>query len=172
MKLFRQILTAAVLFETGFAEAMPIGLRMVFWNNHSERSADIVVDVGGGKTVSVPRAWIAGYPEFVTVAGGNAEAVVRNGTAANGRKVWECYVVGLDPEVATNNFKITAFPMKADGTPDLENLTFTPPQSKWRMPGAVPKLKGRAQLDAGEWQDVPAGGDPAMRFFRIEVELP
>jgi len=92
--------------------------------------------------------------------------------AANGYKVWECYLIDVSPNDKDDALKITAFPMKADGTPDLENLTFTPPQSRWRMPGAVPKLKGRAQLDAGEWQDVPAGGDPSMRFFRIEVELP
>ena len=99
-------------------------------------------------------------------------AVMATEAAANGLKVWKCYVLGLDPEVATNDFKITAFPMNADGTPDLGNLIFAPPKSQWNVKSAEPKLKGRARLDAGEWLDVPTGGDPAMRFFRVEVELP
>lgn len=172
MKRFMQILAAVVLLGTETAVAMPIGLRMVFWNNHSERAENIVIDAGGGKTVSVPMAWIAEHPALVAVAGGDAEEAVQHGVAANGRKVWQCYVVGLDPEVATNDFKITSFPMKEDGKPDLDNITFTPPKSEWNMQNAEPKLKGKAQLDAGEWQDVPKGGDPAMRFFKIEVELP
>ena len=53
--------------------------------------------------------------------------------AANGRRVWECYVVGLDPEKADDDFKITAFPMKSDGTPDLEAITFSPAQAKWNV---------------------------------------
>ena len=131
------------------------------WTPAGGGVSDVVVDAGGGKTVTVPGAWL----------GANTTRLATD-EAANGRKVWECYVVGLDPEVATNDFTITSFPMKADGTPDLDGLTFEPPKSAWNVPGAVPKLKGRSQLDAGEWQDVPSGGDPAMRFFRIEVELP
>ena len=93
-------------------------------------------------------------------------------TAANGYKVWECYMVNVSPNDKDDVLRITAFPMKDDGTPDLGNLTFAPPKSEWNVQSAVPKLKGRSQLDAGEWQDVPSGGDPTMRFFRIEVELP
>ena len=37
----------------------------------------------------------------------------------------------------------------------------------------VPRLKvrGKAELADG-WNDVPEGGDPAFRFFTVEVELP
>ena len=121
--------------------------------------------------VPVPYAWLIQKCRD-TVDEYDVYEIVAKSTAASGRKVWECYVVGLDPEVATNDFKITSFPMKEDGTPDFDNLTFAPPKSKWNVQGAVPKLKGRAQLDFGEWQDVPAGGDPTMRFFKIDVELP
>ena len=173
MKRFWQILAAVVLLGTESAASMPIGLRMVFWNNHFERASDIVVDVGGGKAVTVPRVWIAGYPAFVAAAGGDAEETVRNRVAANGRKVWECYVLGLNPEVysVSNDFRITSFPMKADGTPDLEHMSFDPPQTRWNVQGAQPVIKGAAVLD-GEWQTVTEQNKASFRFFKVAVELP
>ena len=110
--------------------------------------------------VQHPGAWLA---EKKTARGATEPA-------ANGRKVWECYVLGLDPESATNDFRITSFPMKADGTPDLANIVFEPPQTKWNVP-ATWKVKGAATLE-GPWGDVSAGGNPAYRFFKVEVVLP
>ena len=79
--------------------------------------------------------------------------------------------------VATNDFRITSFPMKADGTPDLANIVFDPPQARWNVP-ATWKVKGAATL-AGAWEevDVSAGGGLGeaalpMRFFKVEVVLP
>ena len=123
----------------------------------------VIVDVGDGKSVTVPDAWF-------TDRGLGANNVVANSAAANGRKVWECYVLGLDPKVETNDFRIVSFPMKADGTPDLAGIVFEPPQAQWNVP-ATYKVKGAAAL-AGPWGDVPAGGNPAYRFFKIEVEVP
>ena len=92
--------------------------------------------------------------------------------AVNGRRaVAECYVVGVDPESATNDFKITSFPMKADGTPDLANLEFEPTQDKWNVPGAQPVIKGAAAL-GGEWQTVTDENKSGFRFFKVVVELP
>ena len=170
MKRFSQILAAVVLLGTEPVAAMPIGLRMVFWNNHSEMAADIAVDVGDGKTVSVPRAWIVGRTALVAAADGNAEEAVRNGIAANGRKVWECYVLGLDPQ-KLEDFKITSFPMKADGTPDLENMAFAPAKAQWNVQGAQPVVKGAERLD-GEWQTVTEENKAGYRFFKVVVELP
>ena len=79
-------------------------------------------------------------------------------------------MLGLDPE-GVEDFRITAFPMKADGTPDLGKMSVDPPQSRWNVPGAVPKVKGAPAL-AGQWAEVPEGGDPSLRFFKVEVELP
>ena len=93
------------------------------------------------------------------------------GEAANGRKVWECYVLGLDPE-KTNDFRITSFPMNADGTPDLANVVFDPPQWNWNSPDAQPVLKGAASLDGGEWQTVTDENKAMFRFFKVVVELP
>ena len=131
--------------------------------------ADVAVDVGGGKSVLVPMDWIDAHSNIVMAVGGDKSAAMKS-TAANGRKVWECYVLGLDPE-KTGDFKITSFPMKADGTPDLSAITFEPEQKRWNLSGATPKLKGKATLDA-EWQDVPPGGNPSFRFFTVEVQMP
>ena len=122
----------------------------------------VVVDMGGGKTLTVPTEWIS-------------EKTTRAVTdvAANGRKVWECYVLGLEPEDAASDFKITAFSLKADGTPDLENLGIAPEQSKWNVEGARPVIKGKASLNGSEvWQTVTDENKAEMRFFRVEVQLP
>ncbi len=136
--------------------------------------ADVPVDMGGGKAVAVPQAWIDAHPALVAAAGGDAAAALQ-ATAANGRmSVVECYVLGLDPEDATNDFKITSFSMKADGTPDLESLEFAPAQSEWNVPGARPVVKGAAAL-GGEWkavEEATAAEKAAMRFFKVVVELP
>ena len=85
--------------------------------------------------------------------------------------VVECYVLGLDPEVAADDFKITSFPMKADGTPDLENMAFAPAKAQWNVQDARAVVKGAATLE-GPWTEVPEGGNPAYRFFKVVVELP
>ena len=81
-------------------------------------------------------------------------------------------MVGLDPQ-KTDEFKISAFPMKADGTPDFENMGFAPPQAQWNVPGARAVVKGAATLD-GEWKSVEgatAAEKAAMRFFKLVVEV-
>ncbi len=122
---------------------------------------DVVVEAGGGKTVTVPGAWLS-----------SKTARAATDAAANGRKVWECYVLGLDPEDADSDFKITAFPMKADGTPDLERMAFSPAQTKWNVPGASPVIQGCATLKDGNWQAVTEDNMSSFRFFRVTVALP
>ena len=133
--------------------------------------AGITVDMGGGKSVTVPQTWIAEHPTLMAAAGGDAEAAMTS-KAANGRlSVVECYVIGLDPESTTNDFKITSFPMKSDGTPDLENIVFEPPEARWNVEGASPVVKGAARLD-GEWQAVTEENKAGFRFFKVEVVFP
>ena len=124
----------------------------------------VVVDAGGGKTVTVPAEWIA--------ESGTTRAAMD--TAANRRKVWECYVLGLDPEDATKNFKITALPMNADGTPDFANMAYEPSKDKWNVPGARAVVKGKARIDDATepWRTATDENKADMRFFRVEVELP
>ena len=90
---------------------------------------------------------------------------------ANGHKVWESYVIGADPNDKDNSLKITAFPMKVDGTPDLANIVFDPPQAKWNVP-ATYKVKGAANLNAADWPEVTEQNKASFRFFKVEVDLP
>ena len=120
--------------------------------------------------VPVLYAWLDAHVPGVAHESEAYEAAAM-ATAANGRKVWECYVVGLDPQDAEANFRITKFPMKADGTPDLANLEFAPAQSEWNVPGARPVVKGAASL-GGEWQTVTEENKASFRFFKVEVVLP
>ena len=122
--------------------------------------------------VPVPYAWLTAHDPDVVDEYEAYEASAKK-TAVNGRKVWECYVVGLDPQ-EMDEFKISAFPMKADGTPDLDGLTFDPPKSQWNVPGARAVVYGAATL-GGEWKAVEgatATEKAAMRFFKVVVELP
>ena len=121
--------------------------------------------------VPVPYAWLDAHAPGV-VHGPEAYEALAKMTAANGRmSVAECYVVGLDPESTTNDFRITSFPMKADGTPDLENIVFDPPEARWNVVGARPVVKGAASL-GGEWQAVTEENKAGFRFFKVEVVLP
>ena len=123
--------------------------------------------------VPVPYAWLDAHVPGIAYACEAYEAAAKK-TAANGRlSVVDCYVVGLDPESTTNDFKITSFPMKADGTPDLANLEFAPAQSEWNVPGARAVVKGAATLN-GEWkavEEATAAEKAAMRFFKVVVEV-
>ena len=82
--------------------------------------------------------------------------------------------MGLDPQDAEGDFRITEFPMKADGTPDLENIAVYPPQAQWNVPGARAVVKGAATLDS-DWKSVEEATSAeraAMRFFKAVVVLP
>ncbi len=123
--------------------------------------------------VPVSYAWLTAHDPDVVDEYEAYEAAAKK-TAANGYKVWECYVVGLDPQ-KMDKFRITSFPMKTDGTPDLENMAFSPAKSEWNVLEARAVVKGAETLD-GPWKEVSAAGDAAvqskMRFFKVVVELP
>ena len=131
----------------------------------------LIEKLAGGQKVKapVPYAWLDTYVPGVVHAADAYEASAK-ATAVNGRKMWECYVVGLDPQ-ELDDFRITSFPVKADGTPDLENMAFAPTKAQWNVQGARPVVKGAERL-AGEWQTVTEGNKAAFRFFKVVVELP
>ena len=137
-------------------------------------SADVTVDVGGGKSVTVPQTWLDEHSAIVTAAGGD-KAKALNAKAANGRfSVAECYVLGLDPANETNDFKIVSFPMGADGKPDLERIVFEPEERKWNVQGARAVLKGAETVD-GDWHEVDKASEAdraKYRFYKVVVELP
>ena len=123
-----------------------------------------------GKDLYIPGAWMAQYPSVAAAAADDAGSAVE-AVAANGRKVWECYALGLDPEKADEDFKIVLFPMKADGTPDVDNIVFDPPREKWNAQGACAVLQGASEL-GGEWRAVTEENKASFRFFKVVVELP
>ena len=130
-------------------------------------STDITVNVGDGKSVAVPDDWIDRFGSIVTAAGGDKAAALQR-TAANGRKVWECFMLGVDPTKADDDFKITRFWMEG-GKPKFEFSHSTDGTGKSFVSRI--KVKGNAKLSDG-WRDVPTAGDPSFRFFTVEVELP
>ena len=92
--------------------------------------------------------------------------------AANGRTAAECYALGLDPALATNDFRIVSIEM-VDGKPKVE---WEPKVNRWTGAEIQAVLKGAATLE-GPWEDVPEGSGspgtarPTMRFFKVEVEV-
>ena len=86
---------------------------------------------------------------------------------ANGRTAAECYALGLDPTLATNDFRIVSIEL-VDGKPKVE---WEPKTNRWTGAEIQAVLMGAASLE-GPWAEVPAGGNPAYRFFKVVVELP
>ena len=122
--------------------------------------------------VPVPYAWLTAHDPDVVDEYEIYEAAAKK-MAANGNKVWECYVVGLDPR-EMDVFRITSFPMKSDGTPDFDNITIYPPQSQWNVSGATPVVNGAETVD-GEWHEVDKASEAEKakyRFYKVVVELP
>ena len=123
--------------------------------------------------VPVPYAWLSAHDPGAVDEYAAYEAAA-NALAANGWKVWECYVLGLDPQNATSDFRIASFPMNPDGTPDLANIEYDPPKARWNVPDAPVALKGAATLE-GPWRTVtegdgsPGTARPTMRFFKAVV---
>ena len=124
-----------------------------------EEMMDVTVNVGGGKSVTVPGTWLSERTQLAATD-----------TAANGRKVWECYVLGLDPAEATNDFRIVSVEFE-DGKPKVE---WEPKVNRWTGAEIQAVLKGSATLD-GEWKAVEGATvaeKAAMRFFKVVVEVP
>ena len=87
--------------------------------------------------------------------------------AANGRTAAECYVLGLDPADATNDFRIVSIEM-VDGKPKVE---WEPKTNRWTGAEIQAVLKGAERLD-GEWQTVTEENKAGFRFFKVVVEVP
>ena len=88
-------------------------------------------------------------------------------TAANGRTAAECYVLGLDPALATNDFRIVSIEM-VDGKPKVE---WEPKTNRWTGAGLNATLKGAATLD-DKFMPVTEQNKASFRFFKVSVALP
>ena len=91
---------------------------------------------------------------------------------ANGYRLWESYAFGLEPNDESEKLRITALPIKADGTPDIDNISFSPSRDKWNVGNASPVVKGTESLSNGNWQPVTDENRSSLRFFKVEVEFP
>ena len=90
--------------------------------------------------------------------------------AANGRTAAECYALGLDPSLATNDFRIVSIEVTDDGA----KVEWEPKTNRWTGAEIKATLKCAATLE-GPWEDVPAGGSPGtarptLRFFKVVVQ--
>ena len=89
---------------------------------------------------------------------------------ANGRTAAECYVLGLDPADATNDFRIVSIEF-VDGKPKVE---WEPKVNRWTGTAIQAVLKGAESL-AGEWHEVDKAIESdkeKFRFFKVVVEVP
>ena len=68
---------------------------------------------------------------------------------------------------ATNDFRIMSIELE-DGEPKVE---WEPKTNRWTGAEIRAVLKGAESL-AGPWAEVPAGGNPTFRFFKVVVEGP
>ena len=111
----------------------------------------------------VPHGWLEeNAGEALAAAGGDYEAAAR-AKAANGRKIWECYVAGLSTTNAAEEF--------------TTEITFS---------NGVPKVSWEPDLNEGgkkKEREYVVEGKPGMmeewgatnsesRFFRVKVEMP
>ena len=114
-------------------------------------------------------SWLAKLPSFLVSSDDDPEKAAAM-TAANGcRTVGECYALGIDPEDPDDDLKIAEFKMK-DGKPEI-TLNHTEDGSGNSFEDRV-KVLGKAELTDAEWQEVPPEGNPAHRFFKVDVEMP
>lgn len=123
------------------------------------------------KEIAMPQTWLDDHIGIVERSGGDL-ATAAAMTAANGtRTVDECYRLGIDPEDPNDDLKIADFKIE-DGKPVI-TLNHTKDGSGNSF---LPRVKTLGKSDisdaAEEWREVPEGGDPAMRFFTVEVEMP
>ena len=117
--------------------------------------------------VPVPYSWLREHGANIVDEYEAYEAAAFS-MAANGRKTWECYLVGVDPNDASDDFRITAFWMDGD-MPMFEFNHTTDGSGNSFLPYVKPL--GKAKLADG-WRHVPVGGNPAFRFFAVEVVPP
>ena len=118
--------------------------------------------------VPVPYAWLNAHVPGVALEVEAYEASAK-ATAANGRKTWECYALGIeDLSDPLDDFCITNFWM--DGNMPMFEFNHT---TDGNGNSFLPYVKalGKAKL-TDAWRHVPEGGNPAFRFFAVEVVPP
>ena len=135
-------------------------LRWTYKKDSGGRSGEDCAWVDG--VVWTPSGADAGLAAWLAERGLTADT-----KAANGRTAAECYALGLDPADETSEFRIVSIEL-VDGKPKVE---WEPKTNRWTGAEIRAVVKGAATLE-GPWTEVPEGGNPAYRFFKVVVELP
>ena len=112
--------------------------------------------------VPVPYAWLRIYDPGI-VDEYSAYETAAKATAANGLKMWECYVAGTDPTNENSRF-LARIEMRGDGpfvswSPDLNSNGIERIYTIW----------GKENLTDSAWHSPTNTAD---RFFKISVEMP
>ena len=128
-------------------------------------TALLLASCGFAETVSLDQArtavgnWLAQYYPAVPESG--YPALVKS-SSANGRPVWQSYLLGLDPINAESEFRIVSFEMK-DGEPII----------KWNVDdarldsfGYECRIKGKTYLTDLDWMEQMT----EHRYFKAFVE--
>ena len=103
-----------------------------------------------------PTEWIDRFGSIVTAAGGDKAAALQR-TAANGRKVWECFMLGVDPTKADDDFKIMRFWMEGG------RLMFEFSHSTDGVGNSfVPRLKVKGKVELSDGWLLTADGKPSV----------
>jgi len=115
----------------------------------------------------VPYSWLEAKAAAILKARDGDHDAAANAKAENGRRVWECYVAGLDPAAkrdfrAEISFGENGKPVISSNPRDEETRKYT--------------VYGKTSLTdvTEEWADVTENPDPeadGYRFFRVGVEL-
>jgi hypothetical protein len=112
--------------------------------------------------VPVPYAWLELHnPEIIDEY--DIYESEANATAANGRKVWECYVAGTDP-TDTNS----VFTAKIDMVDGMPVITWSPELSPEETALRTYTIYGKTNLTDKVWHSPT---NSSSRFFRIGVEM-
>lgn len=126
------------------------------------KSDNVTVNTDSGK-VSIPKTWFADECPSILQENGNDHTLTALATAANGYKVWECYVAGISPTNAVARF--TAQIEVKNGVPWV---TWSP---NLNTNGIVRNytVLGKTNLtDSDDW----APTNSVHRFFKVKVEIP
>lgn len=110
-----------------------------------------------GSPVPVPHSWLEEHAAGILSSNGGDREAAAKAKAANGRKVWECYVAGLDPMVDKDFTAVLTFDESGkpvvSSDPDLgDERAYT--------------VEGVENLG-----DVWGPTNAATRFFRVKVGL-
>ena len=109
--------------------------------------------------VAVPHAWLEENAAAILSENGGDHEMAANARAANGKFVWECYLVGLSTTSEEETFAVTSISF-VDGVPEL---TWSPDL------GDARKYVVESVADMGdEWEASP--DEP--QFFRVKVSMP